>query len=42
LHASSTSADGVIERMQIADVLGENQDCQLVYLPEEEENSWPG
>lgn len=35
-------ADGTIQRMQIADVLGETEDYQLVYLPGEEENSWPG
>jgi len=35
-------ADGTIQRMQIADVLGETENYQLVYLPGEEENSWPG
>ena len=37
-----THADGVIQRMLIADVLGESQDNQFVYLPGEEDNSWPG
>ena len=43
-HPASFShiTDGALERVVIGSVLEENETNQFVYLPGEEEESWPG
>jgi len=40
IHTRTHTAEGVLEKVEIGEVLGD--DYQFVYQPGEEEKSWPG